>query len=62
MASGVGVRGNANFSFGVGVMQILALGNPKFTNMLVSPTLNSGVRGIAQRQPLTPGIMHRSGK
>ena len=29
--------------------------------MLVSPTQNSGVGGIAQRQPPTPGILCRSG-
>ena len=34
---------------------------PKYTNMLVSPTQNSGVRGIAQRQPSTPGILRYSG-
>ena len=31
------------------------------TNMLVSPTQNSGVGGIAQRQPPTPGILRCSG-
>ena len=44
-----------------GVMQILALGKPKYTNMLVSPTQNPGVGGTAQRQPPTPGILRRSG-
>ena len=45
---------------GVGVGG-LASGNTNFhildTNMLVSPTQNSGVGGIAQRQPPTPGIL-----
>ena len=31
------------------------------TNMLVSPMQNSGVGGIGQRQPPTPGILRRSG-
>ena len=44
-----------------GKTQILALGNAKYTNMLVSPTQNSGVGGITQRQPPTPGILRRSG-
>ena len=52
LASGFGVGANANFRFGVGS---LALGNANFhildTNMLVSPIQNSGVGGIAQRQP-----------
>ena len=56
LASGVWRRG-----FGIGG---LASGNANFhildTNMLVSPTQNSGVGGIAQRQPLTPCIL-RSG-
>ena len=41
------------------------LGNAIFhildTNMLVSPTQNAGVGGIAQRQLPTPGILRRSG-
>ena len=56
------VEANANFRFGVGG---LASGNANYhnldTNMLVSPTQNSGVGGIAQRQPPTPGILRCSG-
>ena len=52
-----GVGANANFRFGVG---FLASGNTNFhildTNMLVSPTQNAGVGGIAQRQLPTPDI------
>ena len=55
-------RGKANSRFGVGG---LASGNANFhildTNMLVSPTQNSGVGGIAQRQPPTPGILRSGG-
>ena len=62
LASGFGVRANANFRFGVGS---LASGNANFhildTNMLVSPMQNSGVGGIAQCQPLTPGILRSGG-
>ena len=40
-------------------------GNANFhildTNMLVSPTQKSGVGGIAQRQPPTPGILRSGG-
>ena len=40
-------------------------GNANFhildTNMLVSPTQNSGAGGIAERQPLTPGILRSGG-
>ena len=43
----------------------LASGNANFhildTNMLVSPMQNSGVGGIAQRQPPTPGILRSGG-
>ena len=51
----------------LGLTQVLglALGNANFhildTNMLVSPTQNSVVGGIAQRQPPTPGILHSGG-
>ena len=59
---GFGVGANANFRFGVGV---LASGNAHFhildTNMLVFPTQNPGVGGIAQRQPPTPGILRSGG-
>ena len=48
-------------SFSLGLTQILALGNAKITNMLVSPSQNSGVGGIAQCHPPTPGILRRSG-
>ena len=62
LASGFGVGANANFRFGIGS---LASGNANFhildTNMLVSPTQKSGVGGIAQRQPPTPGILHSGG-
>ena len=62
LASGFGVGANANFRFGVGS---LASGNANFhildTNMLVSPTQKSGVGGIAQRQPPTPGILRSGG-
>ena len=54
--------------FGLGPTQILSFASGEKglrwlqdTNMLVSPTQNSGVRGIAQRQPPTPGILCRSG-
>ena len=43
----------------------LASGNANFqildTNMLVSPMQNSGVGGIAQRQPPTPDILRSGG-
>ena len=42
----------------LGVTQILWLQD---TNMLVSPTQNSGVGGIAQHQTPTPGILRHSG-
>ena len=62
LALGFGVRANANSRFGVGV---LASGNANFqildTNMLVSPMQNSGVGGIAQRQPPTPDILRSGG-
>ena len=62
LASGFGVGANANFRFGVGS---LASGNANFhildTNMLVSTTQKSGVGGIAQRQPPTPGILRSGG-
>ena len=62
LALGFGVGANTNFRFGVGG---LASGNANFhildTNMLVSPTQNSGVGGIAQRQPPTPGILRSGG-
>ena len=62
MASGFGVGDNANFRFGV---RGLASGNANFhildTNMLVSPTQNAGVGGIALRQPPTPGILRSGG-
>ena len=62
LASGFGVGANANFRFGVGS---LASGNANFhildTNMLVSPTQKSGVGGIAQHQPPTPGILRSGG-
>ena len=62
LALGFGVGANANFRFGVGG---LASGNAIFlildTNMLVSPTQNSGVGGIAQRQPPKPGILRSGG-
>ena len=51
----------------LGLTQILDLasGNANFhsldTNMLVFPTQNSGVGGIAQRQPPTPGILRSDG-
>ena len=44
------VGGNANFTFCVGSK----IPTCWYTNMLVSPTQNSGVGGIAQRQPPTP--------
>ena len=56
------VGANANFRFGAGG---LASGNANFhisdTNMLVSPTQNSGIGGIAQRQPPMPGILRSGG-
>ena len=62
LASGFGVGANANFRFGVGG---LASGNTNShildTNMLVFPTQNSGVGGITQRQPPTPGILRSGG-
>ena len=45
-ALGVCVGVNAHFSIHVGVTQILAF---IYTNMLVSPTQNSQIGGIAQR-------------
>ena len=60
--SGFGVGANANFRFGVGS---LTSGNANFhildTNMVVSPMQNSGVGGIAQHQPPTPGILISGG-
>ena len=60
--SGFGVGANAKFRFGVGG---LASGNANFhildTNMLVSPTQNSGVGALAQRQAPTPGILRSGG-
>ena len=51
-------------ALGFGVWR-LASGNANFhildTNMLVSPTQNAGVGGIAQRQPPTPGILRSGG-
>ena len=44
LALGVGVGGNANFRFGVGVMQILAFLD---TNILVYPTRGPNVNGFA---------------
>ena len=41
------VGGNTNFMFCVGETQILAFSD---TNMLVSPTQNSGVGGLSQSQ------------
>ena len=62
LASGFGVEANANFRFAVGgLASDDAIFHILDTNMLVSPTQNSGVRGIAQRQPPTPVILHRSG-
>ena len=55
LASGFGVGANANFRFGVGG---LASGD---TNMLVFPTQNSAVGGIAQLQPPTPCILRSGG-
>ena len=51
----VGVGSNANYSRRHGLRWL------QDTNMLVSPTQNSGVGGIAQRQPLTPSMLRRSG-
>ena len=46
-------------------MQILGLASGVWrrvdTIMLVSAMQNSGVGGIAQRQPSTPGILHSGG-
>ena len=54
--------------FALGKTQILGFASGKKgsrwlqdTNLLVSPTQNSGIGGIAQRQPPTPGILRRSG-
>ena len=47
LALGFCVGGNASFRFCVGEMQILAFSD---TNMLVSPTQNSGVGGLSQSQ------------
>ena len=62
LASGFGVGANANSRFGV---RILASGNANShildTNMLVSKMQKSGVGGIAQRQPPTPGILRSGG-
>ena len=62
LASGFGVGAYANFRFGVGG---LASRNDNFhildTNMLVFPTQNSGVGGIAQHQPPAPGILRSGG-
>ena len=55
--TGVGgcVGSNTNYSRRQGLRWL------QDTNMLVSPTQNSGVGGTAQRQPPTPGILRRSG-
>ena len=55
---GFRVGRNANFSIHVGATQTLAFLD---TNMLVSPTQNSRVGGIAQREAPTQGVMHCSG-
>ena len=55
LASGVGVGSNTNYSRHQGLRWL------QDTNMLVSPMQNSGVGGIAQRQPPTPGMLRRSG-
>ena len=47
--------------FVLGDAKKFASPNAKDTKMLVSPTQNSGVGGIAQLQPPTPGILRRSG-
>ena len=59
LALGFCIRPNTNFKFCVGGDKFK--GWLKDTNMLVSPTQNSGVRGSAQCQPLTPGILRRIG-
>ena len=54
--------------FRLGVTQILGMASGVTqifafleTNMLVSPTQNSGVGGISQRQGPTPVVLRRSG-
>ena len=59
---GVGVGENAYLRFGVGENSNFSVKvTLKYTNMLVSPTQKSGVGGIAQRQPPTPGILRSGG-
>ena len=55
LALGVRVRGNANFRVQVGSTGVID------TNILVSPTQNSRVGGIAQREPPTQGVLRCSG-
>ena len=64
----VGTQCNLYFTglrlgFASGKTQILGLasGVTPIQRFTLAPTQNSGVRGIAQRQPPMPGILLRSG-